>query len=79
MRIVGNRHEVKLSERASGELLRAACEFNEALQNAFPFGKFIAIKRGVYRFRSQNEANRHQEQCLTDTMVAIDRIRSCHG
>lgn len=75
MRQVGIRKEVELENHASGELLREACAFNEMLQTAFPYGKFIAIRKGVYRFKSQQEANDHQDQVVTDTMVAIHAMK----
>lgn len=75
MRQVGNCKEVALENHASGELLREACAFNEMLQAAFPYGKFIAIRKGIYRFKGQQEANHHQDQVVTDTMMAIHAMK----
>jgi hypothetical protein len=75
MRQVGSYKEVALENHASGELLREACAFNEMLQAAFPYGKLIAVRKGVYRFKSQQEANNHQDQIVTDTMVAIHAMK----
>ena len=75
MRTVGTRKDPSISMQPSGELLREACAFNEMLQNAFPYGKVIAIKKGVYRFKTHEEANRHQEQVIVDTIVLVDAMR----
>jgi hypothetical protein len=75
MRQVGTRQEVILQAHASGALLREACAFNETLQAAFPYGKMLVVQKGVYHFKTHQEANNHQAQILTDTMVAIHNMK----
>jgi hypothetical protein len=75
LRQVGTRQEVIFQVHASGTLLREACAFNETLQAAFPYGKMLVVQKGVYHFKTHQEANDHQAQILTDTMVAIHNLK----
>ncbi|MEQ1556884.1 MAG: hypothetical protein ABL915_08825 [Gallionella sp.] len=75
MRQVAIRQEVILQAHASGALLREACAFNETLQAAFPYGKMLVVQKGVYHFKTHQEANDHQAQILTDTIVAIHNMK----
>lgn len=61
MRQVGSRRERKITERASGHLLAEGARFNEAVSRLAPT---TFVPKGVYRFRSHEEANRHQLDCL---------------
>jgi VCBS repeat-containing protein len=58
---------VILQAHASGTLLREACAFNETLKAAFHYGKMSVVQKGVYHFKTHQEANDHQAQILTDT------------
>jgi hypothetical protein len=74
MRIVGKRKERDISFHASGELLREGALFNtemQKLQSTFRF------PRGVFRYRTHEEADKHMSECVVASMVAIQKIR--HG
>jgi hypothetical protein len=74
MRVVGKRKERDISYHASGELLREGALFNTEilkLQSTFCF------PRGIFRYRTHEEADNHMNECVTASMVAIRKIR--HG
>ncbi len=71
-RIVGKRTEPRLCFYASGVELKKSALFNETLQSAFPYGRVICCAKGVYRFKTQEEANQHQENYIADTMVLVN-------
>lgn len=52
----------------SAELLKAASAVNDALRALLPGGR-IAAPKGVYRFRTLEEANRQQEAWLAEAMA----------
>lgn len=72
MRQVGVRREPEIVAQASGLLLAQGARFNEALSRLAP-STFVA--KGVYRFRSHEEANRHEQDCLARGMglLAVER------
>jgi hypothetical protein len=76
MRIVGKRIEPMLSPLASGEALMRAASFNEMMQSVMPYGKVSCFPKGIYRYRTHEEANRHQDECLARHMakIEIDRM-----
>lgn len=76
MRIVGKRVEPIIQAKASGEALKQASIFNEMMQSAFVGGKIIRCKKGVYRFKTHEEANRHQESYIADTMVFVSQLKA---
>ena len=61
MRQVGSRHERPLARNASGQLLIEGARFSEAVSH---LAQTTFIPKGVYRFHSQEDANRQQERCL---------------
>lgn len=61
MRQVGSRRERPLSYRASGQLLIEGARFSEAVSH---LAQTTFIPKGIYRFHSQEDANRQQERCL---------------
>ncbi|MBE0596328.1 MAG: hypothetical protein IH614_03560 [Desulfuromonadales bacterium] len=76
MRIVGHRKERPIVFSASGELLAEGARFNDEIHR-LPTGGRTFFPKGVYRYRTHEEANRHQEKCLTTGMaqVALERSR----
>lgn len=68
MRQVGTRREPMLVPQASGQLLAAAARFNESLARLTPT---TFVPKGVYRYRSHEEANRHEQDCLARGMAAL--------
>lgn len=75
MKTVGKRIEPLMHAIPSGELLKKAAAWNEMMQNAFIGGKVICCKKGVYRFKTHEEANQHQLSYIADTMVYVNRLQ----
>jgi hypothetical protein len=65
MRHVGKRQEPALVYQASGVLLAEGARFNETMAKLAPC---TFIPKGVYRFASHEDANRHQQDCLVRGM-----------
>jgi hypothetical protein len=68
MRRVGNRREPTVVARASGELLAAGARFSETMAK---FSPTTFVPKGVYRFRSHDEAYRHELECLAHGMARL--------
>jgi hypothetical protein len=75
MRIVGYRKERPISFSASAALLAEGARFNDDMHR-LPTGDATRIRKGVYRFRTHEEANQHQMACLVDNMAQIARKRA---
>jgi hypothetical protein len=73
MRQVGSRRETAIAEQASGLLLAAGARFNETVSHLSPR---TFIPKGVYRFRSHEEANRHEQDCLARGMGLLAAERA---
>jgi hypothetical protein len=56
-------------------LLIEGARFNDAM-HGLPTGNTSFIPKGVFRFMSHAEANRHQADCLTQGMARIARERA---
>ena len=78
MKIVGHRSMPELALHPSAERLRAAAAINDALPALLPGGR-IAAPKGLYRFRTMDEANRQQEVWLAEAMAEIERALSAAG
>jgi hypothetical protein len=65
MRQVGARREPDMVEHASGLLLAEGARFNEAVSRLAPT---TFVPKGVYRFRSHDEADRQRLDCLVHGM-----------
>ncbi len=68
MRTVGRRKIRPLSAKPSGELLKQGALFNDELHK-LPTGTVLRMPKGVYRYRSHEEANAHWEACLIAGIV----------
>ena len=68
MKRVGNRREPAVVEHASGELLAEGARFNEVVAKLSPT---TFVPKGIYRFRSHDEANRHELECLARGMARV--------
>lgn len=75
MRTVGHRKEQQLTFSASAELLAEGARFNDEIHR-LPTGNTTFIPKGVYFFRTHEEANRHQLRCLAEGMARIARDRA---
>jgi hypothetical protein len=65
MRRVGSRREPELTAQASGLRLAEGARFSEVVARLAPT---TFIPKGVYRFNSHDEANRHAQDCLVRGM-----------
>lgn len=72
MRTVGHRTERAITFSASGELLKEGARFNDEMHR-LPTGNQTFIPKGVYRFRTFEEANRHDRDCIVAAMTASAR------
>jgi hypothetical protein len=68
MRTVGQRRSPPITESASARLLVDGCRFNDELHRWSP-GNAGGIRKGVYRFMTHAEANRHALGCVAEEMV----------
>ena len=74
MRTVGNRHPRPISFAASATRLAEGARFNDDIHR-LPSGNDSFIPKGVYRFKTHAEANRHQLDCLAKGMASVARAR----
>jgi hypothetical protein len=58
MRLIGNRIQKTLSDSTDDASIKSAMLFNDGLQK-LPTGNTTFIKKGVYHFKTHEEANRH--------------------
>ena len=70
MKTVGRRIVREPALRPSGELLRAAATINDTLKALLPGGR-TCMPKGIYRFRTLDEANLQQAEWLAQTMAEI--------
>jgi hypothetical protein len=75
MRIIGRRQEAPLSFSASGELLAQGARFNDDLRG-LPTGDAAFIPKGLYRFRTHEEASAHAQKCLVERIARIAAQRT---
>lgn len=69
MRTIGKRKELIPTGKPSAENLIRGAMMNEAMQK-LPTGTTTFIPKGkVYRFKTINEANRFQEECVIAGIV----------
>lgn len=74
MRTVGSRRPTPISFAASAALLAEGARFNDEIHR-LPTGNDSFIPKGVYRFKTHAEANRHQQDCLAKGMASVARSR----
>jgi hypothetical protein len=74
VRIVGHRKERFLAYAASGTLLRAGALFNDEIHR-LPSGDATFVPKGIYRFKTHDEANRQQTAWLAEGMARIALAR----
>lgn len=73
MRTIGHRREPPITLQASGEQLAEGARFSESM-GRLAISTFVP--KGVYRYRSHEEANRHEMECLARGMaqLAVGRL-----
>lgn len=72
MRSVGKKvhEEPQIADRPSGELLRLNAQWIDELHK-WPGAAAHCIPKGVYRYRTPEEADRHLEECRARRMAEI--------
>lgn len=70
MRTIGHRKEHPITFSASAELLLEGARFNDEIHR-LPTGSTSHVPKGLYRFKSFEDANRHQQDCLVAGMARI--------
>lgn len=68
MRIIGRRKARPISEKASGFLLKQGAVFNDEL-HSLPTGNMTCFPKGIYRYSTFEEANKHRESCMIERIV----------
>ena len=68
MRVIGKRQIRPISEKASGFLLKQGAVFNDEIHR-LPTGTTTYFPKGVYRYKTCEEANVHWDSCLLAGMV----------
>lgn len=78
MRRVGSRTEQPIVAQPSGPLLAEAARLSESLSALAPAAY---MPKGLYRYKSHEEANQHQQDCLARAMalLAASRRQSSRG
>jgi len=75
MRTVGRRKEQPITFSASGALLAEGARFNDELHR-LPTGNLTSVPKGVTRFKTHEEANRYDQECLATYMAEIAQERA---
>lgn len=75
VRTIGRRKERPITFSASAALLTEGARFNDDIHR-LPTGNTTHIPKGLYRFKSFEEANRHQQDCVVAGMakIALERM-----
>jgi hypothetical protein len=73
VRQVGVRRELAVAEKATGLLVAEGARFNEAVSR---LSRTMFVPKGVYRFASHDEANRHGQDCLVRGMDLLAAARA---
>lgn len=75
MRVVGRRKERPITFLSSADALAEGARFNDEIHR-LPTGGQTFIRKGVYRFKSFEESNRHDMECLAKGMARIAMERA---
>jgi hypothetical protein len=76
MKKIGSRRQSVINERASGEALAEGARFSETIAL---LTKSTFIPKGVYRFKTHEAANKHQQDCLALGMAQLAAERTRDG
>ena len=68
MRVIGRRKERPITFSASAALLVEGAQFKDEIHK-LPSGKTTCIQKGVYRFKSHDEANEHWLTCVANAVA----------
>ncbi|MBN4079371.1 hypothetical protein JYT26_01895 [Beggiatoa alba] len=68
MRIIGKRQIRSIAEKASGALLKQGAVFNDEIHR-LPTGAVTYFPKGIYRYKTNEEANAHWDLCMIEGMA----------
>jgi len=75
VRVVGKRSEREITFHASAQALKeVACLIETSIE--LSGGASTFIPKGVYRFRTHEEADRQRVECLAAGMAALSSVRA---
>lgn len=72
LRVIGRRKTRPITFHASGALLAEGARFNDEIHK-LPGGNVTCIPKGVYRFKTHEEANAHGLKCVADAIAQITK------
>ena len=70
MRTVGHRKPRPLTFSGSGASLAEGARFNDEMHR-LPGGSRTFVRKGLYRFKTHDDANRHDLACIVAGMARI--------
>ncbi|MBI5937518.1 MAG: hypothetical protein HY850_06700 [Betaproteobacteria bacterium] len=70
MRTVGHRKERPIAFSASAALLVEGARFNDEIHR-LPTGRTSLVRKGLFRFKTHEDANRHELECLAEGIAKI--------
>lgn len=73
MKTVGRRASPGISFHAKAENLKKGCEFNDTM-NKF-FKSKLRIPKGVYHYKTHEDASRHWTDCVVREIIARQRVK----
>jgi len=65
MKVIGKRNSRSISDKASGSLLKEGANFNDEIHQ-LPTGNTTYFPKGIYRYKTHEEANIHWELFLVE-------------
>jgi hypothetical protein len=74
MKQLGHRKDGLVKSETNGASLAAAIAFSSDLSQLA--GGSVMFPKGIFRYKSHNEANFHKERCLAQGMAALAAERS---
>lgn len=74
MRVIGRRKEQPITFSASGESLAEGARFNDEMHK-LPSGATTCIPKGVFRFKTHQEANEHWLACVSNAVAQTTMAR----
>ena len=70
MKVVGKRKDAEIPFNASAFLLASCAKWNDEMHK-LPSGKSHCIPKGIYRYKTLDEADRHLSECLARRMANL--------
>ncbi len=68
MRTIGKRQQQAITAEASGTQLAEGARFSESISK---LASCAYMPKGVYRYKSHEQANAHQLECLARSMALL--------